>query len=155
MVINNYDIIKDFIDFGPDDFYFMQILKRRKENPEMAKGEQVIKSYFIDNHEYFEKKMPEIIQLCEDNNARAYFNLNKRNYLFADHDMITYINNSIRQGQPRNCKNAFEKMAGANRSDKDKKWILDIDTKILEVIYPIQDFINGIKPNVEKTYLVL
>jgi hypothetical protein len=155
MNVNNYKIIKDFIDFGSDDFYFVQILKRRKENPDMSKGEKVIKSYFIDNHEYFEKKMPEIIQLCEDNNARAYFNLNKRNYLFAAHDMIDYVNRSIRQGQPRNCKNAFEKIAGGNRSDKDKKWILDVDDKDMDYIRMIQRYIDELKPLENKTYLIL
>ena len=154
MTINNINRIRDFLTFEEDIFYFLQILKRRKENPDMETGVKVIKSFFIDSIEYFDRKVAEIIQLCEDNNARAYINLNKRSYQKATVDMIKYLADSISNGQYRNCKFAFEKIAGQNRADKEKKWILDVDVKSKSYLVEISDYIASLKPEGEKVRFI-
>lgn len=154
MTVNNLEYIRDFISFDEDTFYFVQIMKRRKDNPDMEKGLQILKSYYIDNLEYFDRKMPDIIKLCEDNNARAYINLNKRSYEKVNIQMIKYLADAVYNKQYKNCQNAFEKIAGRNNADTDKKWILDVDVKDLELIDKVTAFIKTQKPEGDKVYLV-
>ena len=80
-MVNNFNLISKFLTFeSGDDFYFLQILKRKKENPEQTGNSRTIKTYYIDSLEKFFKLEKEIQTLCELHNARAYINLNKRSY---------------------------------------------------------------------------
>lgn len=79
---DNFDIIKDFVSkntLEKGDFYFIQILKRRKENPDLKKDVSVIKNFFFYSITDFDTYKDEIISLCHENNARAYIRINKRN----------------------------------------------------------------------------
>ena len=79
---DNFDIIKDFISkntLNKGDFYFVQILKRRKENPDLKKDVSVIENLFFYSIDDFDKYKEQIIYLCQENNARAYIRINKRN----------------------------------------------------------------------------
>lgn len=69
------------LDFSEDlDFYFIQILKRKsKGNPEMTKPCQIIRDFYIKSKEDLINQKDEIIKVCQENNARAYIRLNKRN----------------------------------------------------------------------------
>jgi hypothetical protein len=155
MTVNNFDKIRDFISFEENTFYFLQIIKRRKENPEMQTGQQVLKSYYINSVEYLDRKREDIIKLCEDNNARAYINLNKRSYEKVAIQMIKYLADAVYNKQHENCKNAFEKIAGRNNADADKKWILDVDTKDQKLITEITAFIQTQRPEGDKVHIIL
>jgi hypothetical protein len=79
---DNFDIIKDFVNkntLNKGDFYFIQVLKRRKENPDLKKDVSVIENFFFYSVDDFDKYKDEIIYLCQENNARAYIRINKRN----------------------------------------------------------------------------
>ncbi len=42
-MINNIEIIKSLLKFeSPDEFYFLQIIKRKKDNPEIGSNSLVI-----------------------------------------------------------------------------------------------------------------
>ena len=47
MEINNTAKIGTMLSFEKDDFYFVQVLKRRKDNPEMEKDMVVIDNFYI------------------------------------------------------------------------------------------------------------
>ena len=51
-MIDNFEKIKEFLNFNEGEFYFLQILKRKKENPEQTGNSKVIKTYYISNFEY-------------------------------------------------------------------------------------------------------
>jgi hypothetical protein len=79
---DNFDIIKDFVSkntLQKGDFYFTQILKRRKENPDLKKDVSVIENFFFYSVDDFDTYKEQIIYLCQENNARAYIRINKRN----------------------------------------------------------------------------
>lgn len=80
---DNFELIKEFIKnnytLNKGDFFLLQILKRRKENPDMKKDVSSIDNFIIINPEDLDFYKDDIIRLCQDNNARAYFRLNKRN----------------------------------------------------------------------------
>jgi len=46
MSVDNSAKIGTMLSFDKDDFYFLQILKRRKDNPEMDRDMVVIKKHF-------------------------------------------------------------------------------------------------------------
>jgi len=78
---SNFSLIKPLLVFdSEDDFYFLQIIKRKKENPELGRNSSTIKNYYINSVLYFEEKKEEIIELCNNHNVRAYINLNPRSY---------------------------------------------------------------------------
>jgi len=126
-MIDNSTQIKTMLSFEKDDFYFVQIFKRRKDNPDLGKDQIVIDNFYIDSLEDFDKKLPQIITLCNSENARAYIRINKRNYKkLAPHFLKRVVDIVFTE----NCKalrNIFDSVAGEFHSDPDKKWIVDID----------------------------
>jgi len=128
MEVNNSAKIGTMITFEKDDFYFLQILKRRKDNPEMEKDMVVIKNYYVESMDQYIKLIPRIILLCQYENARAYFRLNKRNYKKIGLQMIKRVADHISSGNNKAIKTAFDSICGEYHSDTDKKWIVDIDS---------------------------
>ena len=66
MIVNNFKQIADFLTFeSEDDFYHLQILKRKKDCPEHEKGRnnnaRCIRTYYIKNVDYFLRKEEEIM----------------------------------------------------------------------------------------------
>ena len=85
-LIDNFDKVSNILEFKtPDDFYFVQIIKRFKDNPNDDRsqgnyhaGAWYLKGYRIRSVEELQKLKPEIIKMCHDNNARAYITVNSR-----------------------------------------------------------------------------
>ena len=46
---NNSEKIKKYLSFGTDDFYMIQIIKRRKDNPGMPRGEAIIRTFYVES----------------------------------------------------------------------------------------------------------
>lgn len=133
MGLDNSLVIRGFLSFDVNDFYFVQLIKRRKDNPDMSKDVKVIKSYYINSFDDYDKLIPKIIETCDRENCRAYIRLNKRNYSKLALKMISEVaqlvsNNNDLKGIP----NIFDSVAGQFSSDPDKKWIVDVDWKDLE-----------------------
>ena len=85
-LVDNFDKVSKIMDFkSSDDFYFVQIMKRFKDNPndDRSKGNYhggawYLNSYRIRSVDELNKLKPEIIKICNDNNARAYITINSR-----------------------------------------------------------------------------
>ena len=72
MEIDNLEILKPFLRFDdPNDFYYLQILQRKKENPQLGSNNRVIKNYYINSVEYLESHYHEIKELCKQFNAKT------------------------------------------------------------------------------------
>jgi hypothetical protein len=79
--MNNLEIISPLLNFeDPDKFYFIQIYKRRKDNPGMDKDMVVLENYSISTQVQLDRALPRIQKICDDNNARAYIRLNRRSH---------------------------------------------------------------------------
>jgi len=60
-MIDNIDKIKDLLVFNSeDDFYYLQILQRKKENPQLGSNSRVIKNYYITSYDNLLNKYDEI-----------------------------------------------------------------------------------------------
>ena len=78
--VDNFELIRRFMHFeSTDQFYFMQILQRKKDGPGpngivcgTNNKARAIKSYCITSVEMLDRISIEVKHLCEYFNARAY-----------------------------------------------------------------------------------
>lgn len=132
-MINNIDSILELLEFSSeDDFYHLQILKRKKENPNIGSNSYVVKTYYVSSFEYLESKMDEIIHLCNYHSARACINLNRRSYEKITYHTLKKVTDQIMNKDFKSARKAYESVCGAFSNEKDKKWIIDIDHKDFE-----------------------
>jgi hypothetical protein len=125
---NNFTQIKSLLDFqSNDDFYHLQIIKRKKEHPDLGSNNIVIKTYYIQSIDYLELKKDEIISLCDLHDARAYINLNVRSFEKMAFQLLKKTTDLIMNKDFKSARKAYESVCGASGTTRDKKWIIDID----------------------------
>jgi hypothetical protein len=149
---DNFDQISSLLDFSePNTFYFIQLLKRRKENPEMKTGVQVIDNFYIYNSSDLQKMKDRIIERCVKHNARAYINLNRLDLekiaMYTAKTIIDYI---IAKDF-KSVKNIYATVCGSHHSDKSKKWLIDIDAEFLERKDEIYQIVEKLHEEVTKS----
>ena len=137
MTIDNFDIIKKHLDFkSPLDRYIVHILRRPKDCEELAnqlgsnEAQRLIRTYYIDSLEYFERKIPAMKELCHSCNARAYIipqvkdnfecllNLGKKIF-----DTIQNKNYSVKP------EHLIRQAYCEYHKSRKKVWIIDLDDK--------------------------
>lgn len=131
MIKNNLHIIEPLLRFdSPDEFYFLQIIKRRKENAGMDKDARIIKTYFITSPSYLKEKIGEMETLCIENNARAYIHLNRRSSKKIAIEGIKYFVDMLSHPNPTNMlRTSTEHLAGkiSGEPKSTRTWVVDID----------------------------
>ena len=143
MIVNNFRQIADMLTFeSEDDFYHLQILMRKKDLPEHAKGKnnnaRCIKTYYIKNKEYLLEKEKEIIDLCHMFTARAYINLNRKSFKKAALHLLKEVTNRVVNNQEEYIYRAYESVVGESLINTGTKyWIVDVDTKEAKIIHDI------------------
>lgn len=158
---DNFELIIPLLEFEQNQFYFIQILKRRKENPEMDKNVAVIRNLYVYSVAELDALRDLIKGECEIHNARAYINLNRLDaekialytlkqlvdyviqggydtykLLTAKQEIITAILNRDFRTVENICnsysiRKAYSTVCGNHHSEKDKRWVVDIDEKDL------------------------
>lgn len=154
-MIDNIDIIKPLLNFeNQGDFYMLYVFKRKKDQPEGERDNhqsvRTIKTYCIESIDHLQKRYEEIKQLCEIFQARAYIHVQKQNHFDVSLNMMVALAQRIQDGQ-HNQKGLFDSVVGQIKT-KEKRWIVDIDTKDEEVLLKIMRIINGVKPEGNKIY---
>jgi len=150
-MVNNFNIIRPLLTFeNVGDFYFLQILKRRKDNPGMTGDSQTIDNIYIYSIDTFDRLEERVIKLCQDNNARAYIRLNRRN---AKKVAMTALKKTVDLVIAEDyvaLKNVYESACGTCYSDEQKKWIVDIDVKEMDPLdleIRVRSFIYDLQPS--------
>lgn len=159
MVIDNFEIIKNLITgCGKDEFYMLQIIHRVKDGhtkyePQDGKStEQVIKTYYVSNPEYLDKKKEEIKDLCRMFNARAMFNLNRKSWKQIGLKQLELTAQALgKEGKEekwwKHVKSVTESACGQTGAcDGNKTWVLDIDTKDEDELDKIISFVHQCEP---------
>lgn len=149
-MINNLNQIKSLLVFDTeDDFYHLQIIKRKKEHSELGSNSYVVKTYYVKSNEYLDKIFPEIKSLCDFHNARACINLNKRSFEKLAFQMLKKVTDCILNKDYKSVRKAYESVCGAYSNDRSKKWIIDLDGEIqnsFDYIYNMNELIKNIEP---------
>jgi hypothetical protein len=129
-MVDNFEIIRGLLKFkDKDSFYFLQVLKRRKDNPDLGKDMVHIADYYIYDLDQFDKLKPRIMDQCDSENARAYFRLNVRDAKKIAMQTLKRVVDHITSENHRAVKSAYASCTGEFHSDPDKSWIVDIDWK--------------------------
>ena len=156
-VVDNFALIGNLINLtDPDQFFFVQIVKRWKDNKDKA-GAQAWRSseksqfkyhhggqfgnfadgtaFKVHNAQELMQLKPQIIAYCDANNARAYITCNPRSESAINQHLSNLSNKFGSKLNPWDQKYGFEHMAGQAKAYDAQKWpervrfFLDIDTK--------------------------
>jgi len=96
-IIDNFDLVLEkFFDepLTEDEFYFIDIIQRIKDGNFKGKKtlHKLIAYYPITSKQQFIDLKDELIRLSRENNARVYFDVNKRSFAQVN-NFVTYIEN--------------------------------------------------------------
>lgn len=150
-MIDNFDIIRSLMKFeDEEDFYFCQIIQRKKEHPELGKNNRCVKTFYIYSEEKFNDYEEEIKQLCGLYNARAYIHLNRRSSRRIALELLEDIVHSMKSEQYKGLFHSYDSACGRHHSNKDKTWVVDIDSHSPEYWLKVEDAIVNIEPKGRK-----
>lgn len=131
-MVNNFEKVKELFftvldekNVNNDLFLKGKIIRRKKDNPEI-KRDFVVCSYCFKSSEEFEKRIDEIIKLCDAMNARFYLNPTIKSYKSVTFDMLDSMSILLRHKTYRATKDLFEKASDMNKGFI-KVWIMDVD----------------------------
>jgi hypothetical protein len=146
-VVDNFTKMKDYMEFdSPDDVYFVQIIKRWKDNSDKPgaedwrqngkikgtyhSGAEYLNYYLIHSYAELESLKSQIVKVCSYNNARAYISINSRN----QRETTDYMNKIKSRYAPNDPRSKFiepilygQAKTGPAWKDKRLKVLLDID----------------------------
>lgn len=134
MPINNFEFIKQLLTFDNDDeFYFVQIIQRKKDNPGGIHGSnnsnRLIKAYYITSLKQLNALESEMIGIADLFNARIGINLNKRSFYKTAFNTLQTIANQMHNKDFKSVRRAYNTACGVHNASSDKLWILDVDEK--------------------------
>jgi hypothetical protein len=130
MIVDNFNQINSLLAFNSSkEFYFLQIIKRRKDNPGLSRDQKLIRNYYLYENDLL-KLRDSIIESCVSNNARAYIRLNRRNDEIVALHMNKVLADYLYQGEYKACQHLYDTCCGISHSEKHKKWIIDLDDRI-------------------------
>lgn len=166
-MVDNFELIKPLLSFDKHgDFYFLQLLQRKKDGcnvPNSSDNQRrLVKDYHITSTEKLDSLRDEIIASCNETGARAYIRLNKRNYrtvsmAFAEETLMKARTNQ----EFGNTFNEINSVIGRypEPGKGNKTWIVDIDNTNVDskIVKDIKDIIvNYCQPfDVEKIVAVI
>lgn len=154
---DNFELIQPLLDFSVQNtFYFVQIIKRRKENPDMDKGTVVLDNFYLYEPGDLFRLKEKIMERCDKHNARAYINLNRLDLekiaLFTQKKIIDLVI----QKDFKAVKNAYAVVCGSHTSEKEKRWVVDIDEPELPLKEEIRKIIETLHGEiVDNDYKIL
>lgn len=158
MTVNNYSIIKPFLTFeSEDDYYLLQVIKRRKDNSDMETGERVLRTVYVTSLEKLDKMWDDLTTLAEQNNARIYINLNVKSMKATSLLAMRIIACRALTDNYKGAYHIFDSAAGRCGATRNKKWIVDLDISDIEIDFAnyetlIIDTINGCMPEGKKVF---
>ena len=149
---NNFPQLESLLDFSePNTFYFIQILKRRKENPDMSTGQAVLDNFYVYGPNDLNLIKEKIIDRCNKHNARAYVNLNRLDLERIALYTQKHIIDLIIQKQFKAVKNAYSTACGNHTSESTKRWVVDIDEDELHLLPQIREIIQSLHLQIPKS----
>lgn len=157
-MIDNIERIKDLLNFEKEgDFYMLYVFKRKKDQPEGERDNhqsvRTIKTYCVESVEYLDKRYDEIKQLCEMFKARAYIHVQKQNHKDVSLNMMVALAQRIQDGNLKQ-QHLFDSVVGSLKT-REKRWIIDIDTKENGIENLISNEIHMLRPEGPKVEAII
>lgn len=134
-MVDNFELIKPLLHFpNHGDFYFLQLLLRKKDGLDVPNGSdnqrRLVKDFHITSESQLAELRDEIIRICDETGARAYIRLNKRNYRTI---AMAYAQETLEKARKNeefgNTYNEINSVIGRypEGHKEDKTWLVDID----------------------------
>ena len=155
-MVDNFELIKPLLHFGKHgDFYFLQLLQRKKDGLDVPNGSdnqrRLVKDFHITSESQLAELRDEIIRICDETGARAYIRLNKRNYKTI---AMAYAQETLEKARKNeefgNTYNEINSVIGRypEGHKEDKTWLVDIDGVGLDsfLVGHIKDIIARCEP---------
>ena len=135
MIIDNFDIFRNKLEFkDKTDRYIIHILRRPKDCKQgenylgSNEHQRLIRTYYVDNIDYFNTKEVAIKDLCHANNARAYILPQVRNNYECLLNLGEKVLETIRLGNYSVKPEHLLRSAYCEyHKSRAKRWILDLD----------------------------
>jgi hypothetical protein len=160
-MVNNFEQIKNILTWETkDDFYFLQIIQRKKDATDEMKvsgcsnNSRLVKAYYVKSLDHLNFITPEVIQLCKVFNARAGINLNKRSFEKSALQNLKLVTDNIINKNYDKVYKTYSSAVGKFSHDSNKKWIIDLDgddENSFDYVYNMNEVIYNIEPIGEKT----
>jgi hypothetical protein len=135
MEIDNFGIFREHLDFSDKtDRYIIHILRRPKDCKSISSTwgsnecQRLLRTYYIDSLEYFDRKMEAIKELCTTNRARAYILPQVRNNFECLLSLGEKVLETIRMGNfSAKPEHLLRSAYCEYHKSRDKKWVIDLD----------------------------
>jgi len=159
--IDNFEKIKPLLKFDNEhEFYFLQIIQRKKDHKQghilgTSNNSRLIRAYYIYSIEQLERYRPEIISLCDLFGARAGIALNRRNAKKLSLEMLSLLAQNIKSNHFSQLGSLYNTICGQYFESTDKTWILDVDGFVGFTTVDLERFLEQQEPKGEKiiTYI--
>ncbi len=148
-MVDNFDLIRENMEFSNEkSFYFVQIIKRKKENPELTGYSRPIESFYVFDKEQFDRFKPHIIEKCEQNKARAYIKMNTLDAEKVGLMAIRVLSEEIGNKSWRSLSSNFNVACGqcGSQDGTQKLYLLDIDDDLGYDREEIRDYLKTLNP---------
>ena len=134
-MVDNFELIKPLLHFSNHgDFYFLQLLLRKKDGLDVPNGSdnqrRLVRDYHVTDVKQLDEWRDEIIRICNETGARAYIRLNKRNYKTIAMAYAQETLEKARKGEEfGNTYGEINSVIGRYPEGHkgDKTWLVDID----------------------------
>ena len=155
MVVDNWNLIREKLDFSDKDkFYFIELMQRKKDDSSFPANNRMVKYYFVYSLEYYNKIEDEVKKLSDCTGARVYILLNRRSYKKCMLNMLADAAKMAIDDNYLHFPNLIPSVVGKYADESDKKWIVDIDydeTKYGAInkgdIKSLELFIDSLEPH--------
>lgn len=127
-MINNFEQIKKYMpEAKGENFLFLQIVRRNKDNKESHKI-HVLYTRFIYSIKELEEIMPMICAICNSMNARAYINLTLKSSEKLQKEVTKILVTNTIDGNRQMPSKVISSVAGKLKGEKNNRyWVLDLD----------------------------
>lgn len=151
-ITNNFDAIKNWLTFNDESFYFIQIMKRRKDIPDLSSNSIDIATYYVKSLKGLEKLKPDIIKMCDALNARAYISTYPAYPEKTALNTIAKITQHLMSGETMASCRAWESSYANSTSTV---FLIDVDTKDENLVTRLENNIFDITKNPNTVLLKL
>lgn len=156
-MINNFPVIDRFLQFEEGTFYKFELLVRNTDGenelfPERCSNTNrniLIKSWYVDTKDYYEKIKYEMITLCNITGARLYVTLDRKDNVKLTQsliksytDTLVAIVNNQKPGIKKLSKVFASETSKVENSSKATKTLMwDVDTKDTDILKTIREYV--------------
>ena len=133
MKIDNFDSIRGTLEFdNPEEFYYISLMQRNKDGVKVASSHdncRRIRTFYVFSLEEFDRIIPFIKEVCDNLNARAYIEMNRKNVFQCQLECIKRLVECIEHRTVKSRAIMDSVVGGA--PSRDKLWMIDVDNHYL------------------------